>query len=343
MMFSSRRKPSSSNSSSFTSSSDNSYRLATRRPSPVTLRQLSVRNFDDTNSFAQNDIRSEQREPFYIPRPTIAMPYPSVYIPGENYMHMFHQRPTHLRQYPPSPSNLTVRTQLSEGPFYQIALPENSPPIQYQIIPIQSKRPSPIDTRTRRYIKRKKYKREKTPGICATLCSGGFATLAALIYLTFCLALPITKLVLGIIYVKDCPAEKNIPIYMIVSGACGTGLVLFLLLSSSCSYYRSYIVTKKFIHQCMICTVAFARGMQGLIFIFLIVWFFVGNVWVFGAQYRVQTNNPDNSNYCQPVLYWFSFYVLIFTYVYAMFMCSLKFFANFFCCRACDIWKRAFS
>jgi hypothetical protein len=94
----------------------------------------------------------------------------------------------------------------------------------------------------------------------------------------------------------------------------------------------------------MICTIALARGIQGVLAIFLFIWFFFGNYWVFGARQRVRTDRPDDTNnYCQPTLYWFAFYVLIFTYVYAIFICFMKFCTNFFCCGAFDIWKRAFS
>ena len=109
---------------------------------------------------------------------------------------------------------------------------------------------------------------------------------------------------------------------MIVSGAAGLGIIFFLLLSSTCTFCRSSIQARKSTHQFMICTIALARGMQGVIAIFLFIWFFVGNFWVFGARYRVRTDRPDDTdNYCQPVLYWFAFYVLIFTYIYAIFMC----------------------
>jgi hypothetical protein len=130
---------------------------------------------------------------------------------------------------------------------------------------------------------------------------------------------------------------------MIVSGACGLAILLFLLLSSTCTYYRSSTLAKKSTHTFMIFTIAFARGMQGVLAVFLFIWFFVGNFWVFSVRQRVETDNSNSTNYCQPGLYWFAFYVLIFTYVYALFMFFMKFCANFFCCGACDIWNRAFS
>jgi hypothetical protein len=319
-MFSSRR-------TSF--SSDDTYIPNVRRSSPVALRQLVVHDLDDTNPI---DL-SRQQEPFRIPRPNITIPNSSRYPPTNNSVWTPYTLPTRVQEYSPSP-NPSSRTHLSEQPFYQIS----PPPSPYQIVRVPFQRPSPI-----RRIKRNKYRQEKTPGLCTTLCTGGLGTLAVLIYLTIVLALPTTKLVLGILYINECPVNKNIPLYMIVSGACGLAIILFLLLSSTCTFCRSSTIARKPTHQCMIGTTAFARGMQGVLAIFLFIWFFIGNYWVFGARYLVRTDNSSDANYCKPALYWFAFYVLIFTYVYAMFICFMKFCVNFFCCGACEIWKRAFS
>jgi hypothetical protein len=273
------------------------------------------------------------------------MPRSSIYLPTDNSVWTTDERPTYIEEFP-SPPNPPSTTYLSERPFYQIAPPPPPPPppppIQYQIVPIPVQRPSPI--RTIRRIRQKRYLKEKTPGLCTTLCSGGFGAFVVLVYLSFALALPITKLVLGIVHFQDCPVNNSIPIYMIVSGGAGLSIILFLLLSSTCTFYRSSIIARKSTHKFIICTIAFARGMQGVIALFLFIWFFVGNYWVFSVQYRVRTDSPDDTNnYCHPALYWFAFYVLIFTYVYAIFLCFMKFCTNFLCCRACDIWKRAFS
>jgi hypothetical protein len=345
-MYSNRRKPLGSTISSFTSfSSDNSYIHTYRRPSPVALRELAVHDLDEINSTNLNRSSSSRRiDSIRIPRPVLPIPHASIHIPRDNSRWTLNRRPIYAEEFSTLP-NPTLRTHVSERPFYQIVPPPTPPPppppIQYQFVPIPLQRPSPI-YRLRR-IRQKKYFKEKTPGLCTTLCTGGFGTIAVLIYLLFAFALPTTKLVLGIVYANDCPVNKNIPLYMIVSGACGLGILLFLLLSSACTFYRSSTLAKKSTHKFMICTIALARGMQGVIAVFLFIWFFVGNAWVFSVRQRVQTDNSNSTNYCQPGLYWFAFYVLIFTYVYAIFMCFMKFCANFFCCGACDIWNRAFS
>jgi len=337
-MYSSRRKPFRSTTSSFSSfSSENSHVPRYRRSSPIAFRQLIARDLAESNSTNWDPSSSIQRESIRTHEPILPIPRASIHVPRENQLWTTDSRPTPIEQITSLP-NPNLRTPISERPFYQI-LPPPTPPIEYRFIPIPFQQPSPIRRR-----RQKKYRQERTPGFCATLCSGGLASIAALIYLMIALALPITKLVLGILHVQDCPVENNIPIYMIVSGACGLAIILFLLLSSTCTFCRSSTIARKPSHQFMICTIALARGMQGILAIFLFVWFFVGNYWVFGARTRVQTDRPsDTTTYCQPALYWFAFYVLIFTYVYAIFLCFMKFCARFFCCGACDIWKRAFS
>ncbi|CAF0839011.1 unnamed protein product [Adineta steineri] len=337
-MFSSRlhRQPLSAMNNSFTSfSSDNSYMPNRRQSSPFPLRQLTVRDLHDINETDLNNQSVSQ-----IPRPILSIPRPSIRMPTDDLLWWTPDETSSYREEFPA-----SRRYHPERPFYQITAPSTnlpSPPIQYQIVPISYQRSLP--NRILHRIKHKKYFKEKTPGLCTTLCSGGLSTCAALVYLCIILALPVTKLVLGILYIGQCPVNKNIPLFMIVSGACGLGIILFLLLSSTCTFYRSSTIARKITHKFIICTIALSRGMQGALAIFLFVWFFIGNVWVFGARSRVRTDAPnDINNYCQPGLYWFAFYVLIFTYVFATFMCFIKFCGNFFCCGACDMWKRAFS
>jgi hypothetical protein len=352
-MFSHRRKPLGSFTSSDTSfSSDNSYVPAISTPPPVVLRQLIVRDLDDISSTGFNHQRPIQRQPFRIPRPIVTIPRPSIHVPMNNSLWTPYARPTRVQHSSSSSSSSpSLITRHSERPVYQnipllsqFTPPPPIPPlpIQYQIGPPPFQRYLPIPVG--RPIKQKKFPREKPPGLFTTLSAGGFSTLAVLIYLTVILALPTTKLILGILYYKECPVNKNIPLYMIISGACGLAIVMFLLLSSGCTFCRSMVNPKKATYGFMVCSIAISRGMQGAIAIFLFIWFFFGNMWVFNARYRVRTDRPnDINNYCHPTLYWFAFYVLIFTYVYALFTCCTKFCINFLCCSACDVWQKAFS
>jgi hypothetical protein len=229
-------------------------------------------------------------------------------------------------------------------PIQQTLVPSTLPssPLQYQLV-ASPYRPAMTIPVVRQREKRKS-PRIKPTGLFTTLCTGGFSTLAVLIYLILILILPITKLVLGVLYVNQCPINRHIPLYMIVSGACGISTVVLLLLASACTFGRSMIKREKSTHAILLCIIATARGMQGAIAIFLFIWFFFGNIWIFGVRYRIRTDKPsDTNNYCHPSLYWFAFYVLIFTYIHAFLSCCIKFCLNFCCCGACDIWKKAFT
>jgi hypothetical protein len=291
------------------------------RTSSVPLRQLIV---TDLNEFNRSDSSSRRTEPFRIPRPVFDLPP----LGRRNSDHR--SLPVvHLYQ-----------------PEFNTPVPIRTPhsPIQYQVRPVFYSQFSP--KKIIRRIKDKRYVQEKTPGLCATCCSGGCGAFAVIVYLLIVLALPTTKLVLGILYREECPLNKSIPLYMIVAGSAGIAIVLFLLLSSSCTYCRSSIKGRKGTHGLMIITIGFARGMQAVLAIFLFVWFFIGNFWIFSVRPNLQTEraiNGNNNNYCHPVLYWPAFYILIFTYVITILICLTKFFARLVCCGACDLWKGAFS
>lgn len=366
-MFSYLRKPSLSSlvSGDTSFSSDNSYIPPVTAPPSAVLRQLVVRDLDQISSTSLHPTETtDERQPFRIPRPLITLPRPLIYVPTDHSLWTPYTRPTRLERYP-STSDLSLETPPSERPVYQnlplIIVPQSPPPpptptppppplpslsplpAEYPLVVSPYYRPYQIPV-TRQPIRKKKASRIKPPGLVNTLCTGGLSTIAVLIYLLFILALPIAKLVLGVLYVKECPVNKSIPLYLIVSGACGLAIVSLLLLSSVCTFSRSLIKRERSTHGLMLCTIAFSRGMQGAIKIFLFVWFFFGNIWIFGVRYRVRTDKPnDINNYCHPTLYWFAFYVLIFTYVQAFLTCCIKFCVNLCCCGACEIWQKAFS
>ncbi|CAF0760129.1 unnamed protein product [Rotaria sordida] len=348
-MFSHIRKPSLpsiiSNNSSF--SSDNFYIPTITIPRPTILRPLDVYDFNRISPTDFIHQRCMQQEPFRIPRPILTIPRPAIHLPTNDSIWTPCTRPTHVQQTSTSSSPLSI-TNHSERPIYQNlpleSLIPSPPPIPtlYQIGPSPFQRRVPIPVI--QSIKQKKCSHEKPPGLFTTLSAGGLSTVAVLIYLSFLLTFPIIKLILGILYVKECPVNKNIPLYMIISGICGLTMVILLIFSSACTYYRSILNAQKSTHGFIICIIALTRGMQGTLAIFLFIWFFFGNIWIFNARYRVRTDKPnDTNNYCHPTLYGFAFYSLIFTYIYALFTCCIKFCVNFFCCGMCNAWHKAFS
>ena len=72
-----------------------------------------------------------------------------------------------------------------------------------------------------------------------------------------------------------------------------------------------------------------------LLTIFVFIWFIVGCVWIFGVHRRVQFDDQSKGNYCQPVLYKWSFAILILTIFLAVFQCCLS------CFRKCCVGQSA--
>ncbi|XP_063294555.1 transmembrane protein 272-like [Pelobates fuscus] len=102
-------------------------------------------------------------------------------------------------------------------------------------------------------------------------------------------ALSIAMLIIGSMHVDNCPAEPNIPIYLIVAG-------VFHLLGFALSPLK--FVAEK---------VAYAIG--GVIGLFSFCWFIAGSVWVF----RIYQYNPRA---CNDMVYKFAFGILIFEYIF---------------------------
>ncbi|CAF0777385.1 unnamed protein product [Didymodactylos carnosus] len=220
----------------------------------------------------------------------------------------------------------------------------------YQIVPVTRtiQRP-PVPVRQKSIPSKKPVVNNKKPkhkaNIFTRLCAGGIGTVVSLLYLCFVLVVPVAKLTLGIIFIDQCPIEPNIPLYLIIAGSCGITVVLLLIISSGCALLRSFNNKEKTGHFLVMFIISAATGIRRAVAVFLFVWFFVGNIWIFGVRSRgVQTERADSTpTYCHPVLYTFSFWLLIATYISAILTCCIKCCTNFFCCGVCDIWKKAFS
>ncbi len=51
-----------------------------------------------------------------------------------------------------------------------------------------------------------------------------------LIFLCIILVVPILELIFGLIFQNECPIDNRIPIFLIVTGACGIGSILLSLI-----------------------------------------------------------------------------------------------------------------
>ena len=58
-----------------------------------------------------------------------------------------------------------------------------------------------------------------------------------------------------------------------------------------------------------------------LMMLFLFGWFIAGCVWVSSAWSHVQYINEEESNYCNPILYRFAYWLLLASILYQLFSC----------------------
>jgi len=117
---------------------------------------------------------------------------------------------------------------------------------------------------------------------------------------------PFCMLTIGSYYVKCCPAEPYIPVYLIVGGIFGLfKQFLTLKLRSQRSRQDDMEVSDS----------SFAASLQSLINSFLLCWFITGCYWVYSA-YDSDFDNPKAANYCNIVLYTFAFWLLTSTFIF---------------------------
>ena len=118
----------------------------------------------------------------------------------------------------------------------------------------------------------------------------------------------------GVGGLNECPAEKKIPIYLLVGGI--TMLVVLPL-----------TVIMKLFQSCVN-----KDGPLGILFkcydglfmnclaIFFLVWFICGNVWVYSTR-DVEFSNKTSPIYCDELTYRFAYWVIIATYVCSVLSC----------------------
>ncbi|CAF2424773.1 unnamed protein product [Rotaria sp. Silwood2] len=142
-----------------------------------------------------------------------------------------------------------------------------------------------------------------------------------LVILCVTLIIPILEVAIGASYRDQCPINSNIPVYLIVTGACGMAtivLAVVIVAAFICCIKRNSIA----VTFAMSCLVILIMLFIGLMSVFLFAWFIVGNVWIFGAKKDVQYDYPSStSNYCHRTLYEFAFAILIITYVMPVVCC----------------------
>jgi len=131
----------------------------------------------------------------------------------------------------------------------------------------------------------------------------------------------VLQVFIGWRYSTACPINQLIPHYLIVAGI--VSLVLVILVSVT------QIMTRTFARKMCDDTIDKTNPNRGTmlvgcgvcsimcinlsLFIFLIGWSIVGWIWVIEVWHRVQYHSVQKEDYCHPMLYQFTFSLLLFT------------------------------
>ncbi|XP_060606648.1 transmembrane protein 272-like isoform X2 [Ruditapes philippinarum] len=135
---------------------------------------------------------------------------------------------------------------------------------------------------------------------CFILCGSIGCTIAMGVFL----AIPIAMIVMGAIHLNDCPAERMIPIYLIVGGSFGI-LKNLLSIGQRCKNRDEEDSDEKNTKP---------NPVDGIVGCFLLAWFIAGNVWVY-RTHNEWSKDSSADNYCDPTLYWFAFWIVTSTYI----------------------------
>ncbi|CAF0804804.1 unnamed protein product [Rotaria sp. Silwood1] len=141
--------------------------------------------------------------------------------------------------------------------------------------------------------------------------NGFFTSIYFVISLLLYVTIPITQLVIGLIYIGQCPVQQMIVVWMIVSGIFGillaiVGIIIHVKIRKQQLSLSSYDD-----HQSYPLMIRILMPIFILILLFIVVWFFVGQVFIFEVKLRVEFSDPTLPEYCHGNLYKAA-YILIF-------------------------------
>ncbi|CAH0399946.1 unnamed protein product [Chilo suppressalis] len=120
-------------------------------------------------------------------------------------------------------------------------------------------------------------------------------TIVMTVFLACLSTLPVIMLIMGVQYIRDCPAEPRIPVYMVVGGAAGGAGICWLLWAQLAS--RSSNSSASIPERVLAYTLT----------IFLMGWFAFGNYWTLGIlwpDYAPTLFEPNQ--WCHRTLYVFA-------------------------------------
>ncbi|KAH3692269.1 transmembrane protein 272-like isoform X3 [Dreissena polymorpha] len=208
-----------------------------------------------------------------------------------------------------------VEAQMTDGPppAYESTIMSSNIPPSYSNTPADA--PPPSYDSLYGKVKAAKQSSDGNVDFCKKFMMIICGTIGCTIMLAFVLAIPITMIVMGAIHKNDCPAERMIPIYLIVGGSFGIIKNLSSLLQRCMNKDDEDRDEKN----------AKTNPFDATLNLFLFAWFIAGNVWIY-RTHDEWSKDPTHANYCEPSLYWFAFWLTTAMYILMGSMC---------CCICC--------
>jgi hypothetical protein len=141
--------------------------------------------------------------------------------------------------------------------------------------------------------------------------SGFFASIYFPISLLLYVGVPISQLVIGFVYLGQCPVQELIIIWMIVSGISGILLAIIGLIIHMKFRQPSFYNNSRFYP--LIIRILLPTFL--LILLFIIAWFFAGQVFIFEVKLRVEFFDPTLPEYCHKNLYKAAYIIIFIDYL----------------------------
>jgi len=158
-------------------------------------------------------------------------------------------------------------------------------------------------------IRAKKQESSNLAFFCASCCCLICGSVVGLLCIAIAQAIPIAMIVIGSIYVHDCPRERFIPIYLIVGGCA-------VILASLIKGIRQHAFKKDEAEEDKITKEDAKRScLESLLMLFCLAWFIAGSVWIYRIHKDFDSDDSESEMYCHPVLYWFAFWMTTIQYI----------------------------
>ena len=135
------------------------------------------------------------------------------------------------------------------------------------------------------------------------------STVGCTVCIALLLVIPVSMIVISLAYFDQCPLQRFIPIYLLVSG-------IVSVIKQISSLIQRFINSLRERDQENIRSNPF----DGIVGCFLFMWFIAGNIWIYGSFSAWDRYDPGSANYCHPTLYLFAFWIVTSTYIILMIM-----------------------